>query len=542
MDHSVIFKNVTKKYKMYNNTSEKLKDILVPDGYGKNFYALQNINFSANGGDVIGVIGVNGAGKSTLSNLITGIAPPTSGEITIKGQASLIAIASGLDNQLTGRDNIELKCLMLGFNKKQIHALMPGIIEFADIENFIDQPVKKYSSGMKSRLGFAISINVDPDILVIDEALSVGDRTFADKCLDKMNEFKERGKTIFFISHSIGQVNKFCQKVLWLEAGEIRAYGTTEEIIPQYQKFLKHFKSLSKEEQKNFKHLILEKRSKLRKKENIQIEKKKTDELALREQSRVYSAKRRSHKRVIKRVLIIVLFIAVLSGGAIYVEKTELLFNIQANKSEPSVIDESRMETTDDHYNNDDIMDEVENEKDIRYVMVDSAYIRAEPNLESEASGIASFGQAFIVKESKRNLFADIEWLQIISNTTSQEGWISSKVMKSIADKINDKEVANKIDNLIGFYPALEEAIPMIGKAKGEEIFFDYTEYMYAKSDLVAGFTIKVGGSSDQELFDELGEPQIKYADKILYHGSTYDFTFSILNDGTIDKLFVNKN
>ncbi|PTY82986.1 teichoic acids export ABC transporter ATP-binding subunit TagH [Heyndrickxia sporothermodurans] len=264
MSHSVIFEKVTKKYKMYNKNSEKLLDIIFPDGYGEDFFALQNINFTADHGDVIGVIGVNGAGKSTLSNLITGVIPPTSGTIEIKGQASLIAINSGLNNELTGRENIELKCLMLGFNKKEIRELMPEIIEFADIGNFIDQPVKKYSSGMKSRLGFAISVNIDPDILVIDEALSVGDQTFTDKCLDKMNEFKEKGKTIFFISHSIGQVKKFCQKALWLEDGEVKEYGTIKEIIPQYEKFLKEFKAMSKEEQRNFKQMVLEKRSKLK--------------------------------------------------------------------------------------------------------------------------------------------------------------------------------------------------------------------------------------------------------------------------------------
>lgn len=235
MKHSVILKNITKNYKMYNSTAEKLKGLFSPEHYGENFYALQNINFTAEEGDVIGVIGVNGAGKSTLSNIIAGITPPTFGEIKIKGQASLIAINSGLNNQLTGRDNIELKCIMLGFNKKEIRKLMPEIIEFADIGQFIDQPVKNYSSGMKSRLGFAISVNIDPDVLVIDEALSVGDQTFTNKCLDKMNEFKEKGKTIFFISHSIGQIKKFCQKALWLEAGMVKQYGTIEEVVPQYE-------------------------------------------------------------------------------------------------------------------------------------------------------------------------------------------------------------------------------------------------------------------------------------------------------------------
>ncbi|WP_078543817.1 teichoic acids export ABC transporter ATP-binding subunit TagH [Litchfieldia alkalitelluris] len=261
MTKSVVLKNVTKKYKMYKKTSEKLLDILLPKGYGEDFYAVQDISFEANKGDIIGVLGINGSGKSTLSNLITGVIPPTSGELMIGGQASLIAIASGLNNQLTGLENIELKCLLLGFSKKEIKELTPKIIEFADIGKFIEQPVKSYSSGMKSRLGFAISVNIDPDVLVIDEALSVGDQTFTDKCLARMEEFKAKGKTIFFISHSIGQVKKFCEKALWLEAGGIRDYGELKDILPKYEQFLKDFKAMSQEDQKRFKDELTKKRS-----------------------------------------------------------------------------------------------------------------------------------------------------------------------------------------------------------------------------------------------------------------------------------------
>ncbi len=259
MEHAVVVENVTKKYKLFKRTSERLLDMILPGGYGEDFYALRNVSFTADKGDVIGIIGVNGSGKSTLSNIIAGILPPTSGSVKIDGQASLIAISSGLNTQLTGRENIELKCLMLGFNKQQIRAMEPEIIEFADIGKFIDQPVKTYSSGMRSRLGFAISVHIDPDVLIIDEALSVGDQTFADKCLDKMNEFKQRGKTIFFISHSIGQVKSFCQKALWLEYGEVRGYGKIADIVPQYEKFLKDYRAMSEKEKRQYKDGVMRK-------------------------------------------------------------------------------------------------------------------------------------------------------------------------------------------------------------------------------------------------------------------------------------------
>lgn len=261
MTKTVVLKNVTKRYKMYEGTKEKLLDIVLPKSYGEDFYALQNVNFEANKGDVIGFIGINGSGKSTLSNIIAGIVPPTKGTVQVDGQTALIAVAAGLNNQLTGRENIELKCLMLGFSKAEIQKLEPEIIEFSEIGKFIDQPVKTYSSGMKSRLGFAISVNIDPDILVIDEALSVGDQTFAEKCLSKMNEFKERGKTIFFISHSIGQMKRFCEKALWLEFGMVKDFGPMEEVMPKYEKFLKEYKAMSKEEQKKFRADALKKQS-----------------------------------------------------------------------------------------------------------------------------------------------------------------------------------------------------------------------------------------------------------------------------------------
>nr|WP_144920652.1 teichoic acids export ABC transporter ATP-binding subunit TagH [Paenibacillus bovis] len=257
MEKAIVAKNITKKYKLYNGTKERILDLITPKSYGEDFYALADVSFEADKGDVVGFIGINGSGKSTLSNIIAGIVPETSGSVNVNGQASLIAVSSGLKNDLTGRDNIELKLLMLGFSKEEIKTLEPGIIEFSELDKFIDQPVKSYSSGMKSRLGFAISVNVDPDILIIDEALSVGDKAFAEKSLAKMKEFKAKGKTMIFVSHSIGQMKQFCEKVLWLEYGMVKDYGNVEDVIPKYEGFLKQYQKMSNEEKKQYKESAL---------------------------------------------------------------------------------------------------------------------------------------------------------------------------------------------------------------------------------------------------------------------------------------------
>lgn len=263
MEKAIITKDVTKKYKLYSNSKERMLDLISPKSHGEPFYALTGVSFEAEKGDVVGFVGVNGSGKSTLSNIIAGIVPETSGTVLVKGNTSLIAVASGLKGDLTGRDNIELKCLMLGFNKQEINAMEDDIIEFSELGNFIDQPVKSYSSGMKSRLGFAISVNVDPDILIIDEALSVGDKAFSEKSFNKMNEFKEEGKTMIFVSHSIGQMKKFCQKILWLEYGMVKDFGPVDEVLPKYEDFLTAFKKMSKKERKKYKANAIEKREEI---------------------------------------------------------------------------------------------------------------------------------------------------------------------------------------------------------------------------------------------------------------------------------------
>jgi teichoic acid transport system ATP-binding protein len=259
MSHSVIVEHVTKAYKMHTKPSEKLLDLLLPGGYGEDFLALRDVSLTADPSDVIGLIGVNGSGKSTLSNIIAGVLQPTSGVVDVNGDTSLIAISAGLNTELTGRENISLKCLMMGFSKKEIKELEPEIIDFAEIGQFIDQPVKRYSSGMRSRLGFAVSVNVDPTVLVIDEALSVGDQTFADKCLAKMESFKARGKTIFFVSHSLGQVRDFCQKAVWLEFGRVREDGLIDDVMPQYEQFLADFKKMTKAQKEAYREAVVNK-------------------------------------------------------------------------------------------------------------------------------------------------------------------------------------------------------------------------------------------------------------------------------------------
>ena len=252
MNVSVNIKNVTKEYRIYRTNKERIKDALIPKHKNNTFFALDDVSITAHEGDVIGLVGINGSGKSTLSNMIGGSLSPTSGDIERHGDVSVIAINAGLNGQLSGVDNIEFKMLCMGFKRKEIKKLMPQIIEFSELGEFIYQHVKKYSSGMRAKLGFSINVTVNPDILVIDEALSVGDQTFTQKCLDKIYEFKEQNKTIFFVSHNIRQVKEFCTKIAWIEGGKLKEFGDIDDVLPQYEQFLKEFRKKSKAEQKAF--------------------------------------------------------------------------------------------------------------------------------------------------------------------------------------------------------------------------------------------------------------------------------------------------
>ncbi|MBQ6569470.1 MAG: ATP-binding cassette domain-containing protein [Clostridia bacterium] len=259
--YTVVAENVTKMYKMYSKQSDKLKDLFLGRSKAHEFYALKGVSFTAEAGDSVGLIGLNGSGKSTLANIIGGISTPTEGKIILGGEPSLISVGAGMNLQMTGRENVYYKGLLIGLTPKEIDEIMGKVIEFADIGSFFDQPMKVYSSGMRARLGFAISVNIDPEILIIDEALSVGDPSFTQKCLDRMNAFRAKDKTIFFVSHSLPQMKEFCNKVLWLEYGVRKAFGPVDEVLPLYEHFIQAFNKMSPKEKKEYTAKVIENHS-----------------------------------------------------------------------------------------------------------------------------------------------------------------------------------------------------------------------------------------------------------------------------------------
>ncbi|MGO3914018.1 ABC transporter ATP-binding protein [Enterococcus viikkiensis] len=241
-DYAIQMSHITKTYNMYAKPSDRFKEALSPKkkSYHDIFYALNDVNMDIKKGEMIGFIGENGSGKSTMLKIITGVLTPTSGEMSIEGKISaLLELGSGFNPEYSGYENIFLNGMVLGFTREEIGEMVDDIIDFADIGDHIYQPVKTYSSGMFVRLAFAVAINVDPDILIVDEALAVGDLEFQLKCMEKFTEIKNSGKTILFVSHDINSVRRFCDRVYWLKNGAVVEEGDTMTVSTNYENFLK---------------------------------------------------------------------------------------------------------------------------------------------------------------------------------------------------------------------------------------------------------------------------------------------------------------
>ena len=233
--------DVTKIYRLYDKPIDRLKESisLTHKKYHKEFFALDKISFTVEKGSTVGIIGTNGSGKSTILKIITGVLNPTTGSVEVDGNISaLLELGAGFNMDYTGIENIYMNGTMMGFSREQMEAKLPEILEFADIGDFVYQPVKTYSSGMFVRLAFALAINVEPEILIVDEALSVGDVFFQAKCYRRMEEIRKTGTTILMVTHDMGSVIKYCDKVILLNKGEFLAEGPAGEMVDLYKKIL----------------------------------------------------------------------------------------------------------------------------------------------------------------------------------------------------------------------------------------------------------------------------------------------------------------
>ena len=247
--NAIEVRNVTKVYRRYSRRRQfaTLKSALLsgslihdlrPD---ETFTAVKDVSFDVPKGSTFGVIGRNGSGKSTVLKLVAGISKPTTGDVRVQGRISaLIELGAGFHPEISGRENVFINGIMLGLSKREVARRFDEIVEFAELRDFIDAPVKTYSSGMYMRLGFAVAIHVDPDVLLVDEVLAVGDESFTHKCLDKFGEFKRRGKTILLVTHSLNLVERFCDEALWLDAGIVRGHGDPRRVVDSYITDVEH--------------------------------------------------------------------------------------------------------------------------------------------------------------------------------------------------------------------------------------------------------------------------------------------------------------
>jgi ABC-type polysaccharide/polyol phosphate transport system ATPase subunit len=233
---AVIVENGSKNYRIYSKPADRLKELIFRGHkFHTDFWALRNVSFSVPKGSTFGVVGENGSGKSTLLQMIAGTLQPTDGKITLEGRvAALLELGSGFNPEFTGRENVILNAAIMGLTEEETIQRLPEIERFAEIGDFIDQPVKTYSSGMYVRLAFAVAIHVDPEILLVDEALSVGDVYFQQRCMRRIRQMKQDGKTILFVSHDVTAVKNLCDMAIWLEHGELKAIGEPDSVVGKY--------------------------------------------------------------------------------------------------------------------------------------------------------------------------------------------------------------------------------------------------------------------------------------------------------------------
>ncbi len=238
-DFAIQVKHLDKMYKLYNKPSDRLRETLGFKVPVREHYALRDVNFQVERGETVGIIGTNGSGKSTILKIITGVLNPTAGEVKVDGRISaLLELGAGFNMEYTGIENVYLNGTMMGFSKEEVDARLQDILDFADIGDFVYQPVKSYSSGMFVRLAFAVAINIDPEILIVDEALSVGDVFFQAKCYRKFEEFKKMGKTILFVSHDLSSISRYCDRVILLNKGVKLEEGSPKQMVDMYKQLL----------------------------------------------------------------------------------------------------------------------------------------------------------------------------------------------------------------------------------------------------------------------------------------------------------------
>ncbi|HEY0789326.1 MAG TPA: ABC transporter ATP-binding protein [Thermoanaerobaculia bacterium] len=239
MDAAIRAEELSKVYRLYARPIDRFLELFTRQPRYTVFPALQDVSFEIRQGETVGLIGHNGAGKSTLLKLLCGVTAPSAGTLAARGSiASILELGTGFHPEFTGRDNAALNAAILGLSAAEVRTALPAILEFSELGSFLDQPVKTYSSGMYMRLAFSVAVNVEPDILVIDEALAVGDGYFQKKCIDKIRDFQRKGRTIVFCSHALYYISNLCERTIWLDHGTMRRLGPSIDVVHEYENYL----------------------------------------------------------------------------------------------------------------------------------------------------------------------------------------------------------------------------------------------------------------------------------------------------------------